>query len=59
MFEKQKLKEMFNFTTNKKKTIQRSIFELFQITPIIVYQFVLSKSIDNYIPNNNKKYNML
>ena len=56
MFEKQKLKEMFNFTTNKKKTIQRSIFELFQITPIIVYQFVLSKSIDNYIPNNNIKF---
>lgn len=55
MFDKRKLTEMFNFTTNKKKTIQRTLFELFQITPIIVYQFVLSKNIDNYIPNNNVK----
>ena len=53
MFDKQKLIEMFNFTTNKKKTIQRTFFELFQIVPIIVYQFVLSKNIDDYIPNNN------
>lgn len=55
MFDKQKLKEMFNITTNKKKTIQRTLFELFQITPILAYQYVLKKSIDNYIPNNNVK----
>ena len=55
MFDKKKLIEMFNFTTNKKKTIQRTLFELFQITPIIVYQFILSRNIDNYIPNNNVK----
>lgn len=55
MFNKQKLNEMFNFTTNKKKTIQRTLFELFQITPIIVYQYVLSKNIDEYIPNSNVK----
>lgn len=55
MFDKHKLTEMFNFTTNKNKTIQRALFDLFQITPIIVYQFVLSKNIDDYIPNNNIK----
>ena len=55
MFDKHKLIEMFNFTTNKNKTIQRALFDLFQITPIIVYQFVLSKNIDDYIPNNNVK----
>lgn len=56
MFNKQKLNEMFNFTTNKKKTIQRTLFELFQITPIIIYQYVLSKNIDNYIPNKNVRF---
>lgn len=59
MFNKQKLTEMFNFTTNKKKTIQRTLFELFQISPIIVYQFVLSKNIDNYIPNNNVRLTII
>lgn len=53
MFNKQKLNEMFNFTTNKKKTIQRALFDLIQITPVIFYQYVLSKTIDNYIPNKN------
>ena len=55
MFNKQKLKEMFNITTNKKKTIRRTLFELIQITPILVYQYVLKRTIDNYIPNNSVK----
>ena len=55
MFNKQKLKEMLNFTTNKKPTIKRAIFEVLQIAPVFVYQFVLSSSIDNFIPNKNVK----
>lgn len=55
MLNKQKLKEMFNFTTNKKRTIRRGIIELIQITPVLFYQYVLSKTIDNYIPNRNVK----
>lgn len=59
MFNKQKLNEMFNFTTNKTKTIQRMLFEFLQITPVIVYQFVLSKNIDNYIPHNNVRLSII
>lgn len=55
MFNKQKLKEMFNFTTNKKRTIRRGIIDLFQITPVLFYQYLLSKTIDDYIPNKNLK----
>ncbi len=55
MFNKQKLKEMFNFTTNKKATIKRAIFEIIQIAPAFVYQFVLTSIIDDYIPNKNIK----
>ena len=55
MFNKQKLKEMFNFTTNKKATIKRAIFEIIQIAPAFVYQFLLTSIIDDYIPNKNIK----
>ena len=55
MFNKQKLKEMFNFTTNKKQTIKRTIYEIIQIAPAFVYQVVLTQIIDNYIPNKNVK----
>lgn len=55
MFNRQKLKEMFNFTTNKKQTIKRAIYEVFQIAPAFIYQFVLSWIIDDYIPNKNIK----
>lgn len=55
MFNKQKLKEMFNFTTNKNLTIKRAIFEIFQIAPAFVYQFLLAKIIDDYIPNKDIK----
>ena len=55
MFNKQKLKEMFNFTTNKKRTIKRGIIDLVQIMPALFYQYVLSKTMDDYIPNRNVK----
>ena len=55
MFNRQKLKEMFNFTTNKKQTIKRATFEILQIAPAFVYQFVLTRIIDDYIPNKNIK----
>lgn len=55
MFNKEKLKEMFNFTTNKKATIKRAIYEIIQIAPVFIYQFVLTSIIDDYIPNKNIK----
>ena len=60
MFNKQKLKEMFNFTTNKKRTITLGIFMLFQALYYqIFYQYALSKSIDNYIPEKNIKMTII
>ena len=55
MFNKEKLKEMFHFTTNKKATIKRAIYEMIQIAPVFIYQFVLTSIIDDYIPNKNIK----
>lgn len=60
MFNKQKLKEMFNFTTNKKRTINLGIFMLFQALYYqIFYQYALSKSIDKYIPEKNIKMTII
>lgn len=60
MFNKQKLKEMFNFTTNKKRTITLGIFMLFQALYYqIFYQYALSKSIDKYIPERNIKMTII
>lgn len=60
MFSKQKLKEMFNFTTNKKRTITLGIFILFQALYYqIFYQYALSKSIDKYIPERNIKMTII
>ena len=60
MFNKQKLKEMFNFTTNKKRTITLGIFMLFQALYYqIFYQYALSKSIDKYIPEKNIKMTII
>lgn len=56
MLNKNLLKEMFNFTTNKKRTIKRGIIGFLQAIPyLLLYQYVLSKIIDNYIPNKNVK----
>ena len=60
MLNKQKLKEMLNFTTNKKKTITLGIFMLFQALYYqIFYQYALSKSIDKYIPERNIKMTII
>ncbi len=60
MFNKQKLKEMFNFTSNKKRTVILGIFILFQALYYqIFYQYALSKSIDNYIPSKNIKMTII
>lgn len=60
MFNKQKLKEMFNFTTNRKRTITLGIFMLFQALYYqIFYQYALSKSIDKYIPEKNIKMTII
>lgn len=54
MFNKKILKEMFNFTTNKKKTIKIGTILFLQSLPyLIFYQYILSKVIDNYIPDKN------
>ncbi len=60
MFNKQKLKEMFNFTTNRKRTITLGIFMLFQALYYqIFYQYALSESIDKYIPEKNIKMTII
>ena len=60
MFNTQKLKEMFNFTSNKKRTVILGIFILFQALYYqIFYQYALSKSIDNYIPSKNIKMTII
>ena len=54
MFDKKLLNEMFNFTTNKKKTIIRIIIHFLQAIPYLIgYQYVLSKVIDKYIPEKD------
>ena len=60
MLDKKLLKEMFNFTTNKRKTIKRGIIGFLQAIPYLVfYQYTLSKAIDNYIPDKNVKMAVL
>lgn len=56
MLNKNLLKEMFNFTTNQRKTIKRGIIGFLQAIPyLVLYQYVVSKVIDNYIPDKNVK----
>ena len=56
MLNKNLLKEMFNFTTNQKKTIKRGVIGFLQAIPyLVLYQYVLSKVIDDYIPDKNVK----
>lgn len=54
MFNKQLLKQMLNFTDNKKRTIFSIIMHFFQALPyLIFYQYVLSNIIDKYIPQKD------
>ena len=54
MFNKKVLKEMFDFTTNKRKTIKIGITIILGSLPyLIFYQYVFSKVIDKYIPDKN------
>lgn len=56
MLNKKLLKEMYNFTTNQKKTIKIGIITMVLAIPyLIFYQYNLSEVIDNYIPNKNMK----
>lgn len=56
MLNKKLLKEMLNFTTNKKRTIKRGIIGFLQAIPyLLLYQYVLSQVIDKYIPDKNIK----
>lgn len=60
MFNKELLKEMFYFTTNTKRTIKRGIIGFFIAIPyLILYQYILSKVIDQYIPEKNVKMAVL
>lgn len=54
MSNKKVLKEMFDFTTNRRKTIKIGITIILASLPyLIFYQYVLSKVIDKYIPDKN------
>lgn len=56
MLNKKLLKEMFNFTTNQKRTIKRGIIGFLQAIPyLLLYQYILTKVIDKYIPEKNVK----
>lgn len=56
MLNKKLLKDMFNFTTNTKRTIKRGVIGFLQAIPyLVLYQYVLSKVIDDYIPDKNIK----
>ena len=56
MFDKKLIKEMFNFTSNKKRTIFSIIMHFLQALPyLILYQYVLSNVIDKYIPEKDTK----
>lgn len=60
MFDKKLLKKMFNFTTNKRKTIRRGVIGFVQSIPYqVLYQYIVFKVIDNYIPNKNIKIAVL
>ena len=48
MFDKKLLKKMFNFTTNKRKTIRRGVIGFVQSIPYqVLYQYIVFKVIDN------------
>lgn len=56
MLNKKSLKEMFNFTTNKKKTIKiASILFVSSLPYLLFYQVILSLVVDKYMPNQNLK----
>lgn len=56
MLNKKSLKEMFNFTTNKNKTIKISSILFFQSLPyLLFYQEILSLVVDKHMPNQNLK----
>lgn len=56
MFDKQLLKQMLDFTNNKKRTIISIILHFFQALPyLLLYQYVLSNVIDKYIPQKDIK----
>ena len=60
MFDKKLMKKMFNFTTNKRKTIRRGVIGFVQSIPYqVLYQYIVFKVIDNYIPNKNIKIAVL
>ena len=54
MLNKKSLKEMFNFTTNKRKTIKiASIIFVSSLPYLLFYQVILSLVVDKYMPNQN------
>lgn len=54
MLNKKILKQMYNFTTNQKKTIKIGIIMILIAIPyLIFYQYILSRVIDKYIPDEN------
>lgn len=56
MLNKKSLKEMFNFTTNKNKTIKIASILFFQSLPyLLFYQSILSLVVDKHMPNQNLK----
>lgn len=56
MLNKKPLKEMLNFTTNKKKTIKiASILFVSSLPYLLFYQVILSLVVDKYMPNQNLK----
>lgn len=56
MLNKKSLKEMFNFTTNRNKTIKISSILFFQSLPyLLFYQGILSLVVDKHMPNQNLK----
>lgn len=56
MFNKKYLKKMFNFTTNKNKTIKiASIIFVSSLPYLLFYQVILSLVIDKYMPNQDLK----
>jgi ATP-binding cassette subfamily B protein len=56
MLNKKSLKEMFNFTTNKKQTIKiASILFVSSLPYLLFYQVILSLVVDKYMPNQDLK----
>ena len=56
MLNKKSLKEMFNFTTNKRKTIKiASIIFISSLPYLLFYQVILSLVVDKYMPNKDLK----